>query len=871
MAFGDNLRDLTSNANADVSMAAMFSAANDKALGWIDFEEILGGESSPQTSHFKGLQYRDSWVAKTKGFWGDHPSYRDGYIYVCPELNTMWNLIKKETNQEIAVEIIRKFLSDNVVVAQSGMKPDITKVVAIDTNKLPKDMWFETTLKGVSLRPGVMAAAEGNGHDREKTEPLHLDDMNPHGLIAGRTGAGKSVALNAMIASLLMEFAPWELMINLADFKIVEMSRYGQTGFEAPHVSKIAATEAMEYVVSVMYDMYESMSIRQSFFAAVGVQNIKDFRNKFGVVLPHVVLLVDEFQQMYELANSKQTDIINALIKMVTKLGRATGYHLLFASQSMSGTLSADVQSNFKMRICLPASEDVSTAVLGNKASSELRGKGYCYTNCEGGALEANVKYRIPFLKSETDKPGDLTELQMVLKKNRELADVVGYSYPMNFFRDTAIRPMHGDTPEVQSFETDIELFRQSTVRAIEQDKEIEDILLLGDSYVYKQPKGRNMNVTLEYFKLKIGDRKNIICIGDTPYDRVYMTELLAMQYAMRGEKNENVIVNTDAVMQEIFDLPRCLTSGGSNRPREILHKDFISNFIRDYDNRRVINEFVQYRMAMEKNAAGSDVVIDEMDMDKKLLSLIVQIKLPEEGLFECDPDDYTNTKVKTKDIVERYYNEIVTGTLPEDYTSLSPREEQRVRDTVGAGASDEVYNAEKNEVLALKNTVRNVRLRDIIAGFNKIKQMYVSGVVDGKFNFKNMNTLTYWVIGYNGVSSISGERSQAGRIEPLMKNCTNMGIRCIFVGGQVRDIADLRRTFGYVFIKSSIEDNYSKFDMNMSKEFKDTVMRFKSVGEVINNVKQHLYPVSVDEKMVKTFDTDYAEFGTDDFFSNFN
>ena len=55
-----------------------------------------------------------------------------------------------------------------------------------------------------------------------------------------------------------------------------------------------------------------------------------------------------------------------------------------------------------------------------------------------------------------------------------------------------------------------------------------------------------------------------------------------------------------------------------------------------------------------------------------------------------------------------------------------------------------------------------------------------------------------------------------------------------------------------------------------MSKEFKDTVLRFKAVGEVINNVKQHLYPVSPEEKMVKMFDTDYAEFGSNDFFHNF-
>jgi len=148
---------------------------------------------------------------------------------------------------------------------------------------------------------------------------------------------------------------------------------------------------------------------------------------------------------------------------------------------------------------------------------------------------------------------------------------------------------------------------------------------------------------------------------------------------------------------------------------------------------------------------------------------------------------------------------------------------------------------------------------------------MYVSGVVDGKFSFKNMDTLTYWVLGYNGVTSISGERSQAGKLEPLMRNCTNLGIRCVFVGGRISDISELRRVFGYLFIKSTTEDNYNKFDMVMAKEFKDTVLRFKAIGEVVNNVKQHLYPVAPEEKMVKTFDTDYAEFDSTDFFYNFD
>lgn len=110
-------------------------------------------------------------------------------------------------------------------------------------------------------------------------------------------------------------------------------------------MEKIAATDSMEYVLSVMYDMYEKMDTRQKVFAALGFQKLSQFREHYGVALAREILIVDEFQQMYELATPKQADKINQLIKMITKLGRATGYHLLFASQSMSGTVRADVLS----------------------------------------------------------------------------------------------------------------------------------------------------------------------------------------------------------------------------------------------------------------------------------------------------------------------------------------------------------------------------------------------------------------------------------------------------------------------------------------------------------------------------------------------
>lgn len=512
---------------------------------------------------------------------------RETEIRISPELTVVWEKIKRIRDPKECEEVTRELLEKPEqeggcrTIQVSLLKEELKRLSEDEDNESLELMWYAVSTDGIEIHPGVLA--------NDEPEAVLLGDDCVHALMAGRTGSGKSVALHAIITGLLQEYAPWELNINLADFKIVELSKYGNDEEnKAPHVMKIAATDSMEYVLSIMYDMYEKMDIRQKVFAALGLQKLSDYRKRFGVVLPREILIVDEFQQMYELASTRQIRMINQLIKMITKLGRATGYHLFFASQSMSDTIGNDVIANFKLRLCLSASSEVSGKVLGNDAASKLtglKGKGYLITNNEGGPAEYNKEYQVPFVEEKEDGKGDLS---MVLGWSARLARAVGYQKDLDFYKEDYHRRLTGTD---NSFVKDLELFSNNADKLAALREEIDFYLLLGDSCVYA--KNAQKNTALEYCPIKIGDKKHIVCVGDSISQRAYMLKLLQLQYSVNSRKeskkgDKNYIVHGDMMVKEVLDLDE-------GEFTEISLKDFTETVKNRIMSRRILYTFTQY------------------------------------------------------------------------------------------------------------------------------------------------------------------------------------------------------------------------------------------------------------------------------------
>lgn len=560
----------------------------------------------------KDLEFREEQELKNFLKRDSYPA--GGEIKISPELDILWEQIKGIQNKDHCCDIAEGWLEKNgTKIKIDKIQKSILELAKENEDDVLKYMWFATTKNGIEIHPGL--------HNREEPFPLALGDDCVHALLAGRTGSGKSVALHAIITGLMYEYAPWELNINLADFKILEMSKYGNGAYKAPHVFKIAATDSMEYVVSVIYDMYEKMMMRQKVFSALGIQKIADFRDKFKVALPREILIVDEFQQMYELATPKQTDMINRLIKMVTKLGRATGFHLLFSSQSMSGTVRGDVLANFKLRLCLSASEEVSNMVLGNSAAAKLaedpvKNRGYLIANAEGGSQTGNFEYTVPFVN---EKKGDLTQ---VLEENARLAAKIGYSKTLDFYREedvhSLIRQESDESNGGSSLEKDAQIFYQNTRAAVAKNEELNDYILLGRSCVYAKQNGKDTD--LEYVPLRNGERKNILCLADSVYQRAYLLGLLGVQFADRKETQNFVLHGEPVVRDLLYRIPKLkkIFKGEGNNFKICKSEDILAHFETSYRMRSVIQKFINLKEEEHTKEKLMEMYADQCEADRQ-------------------------------------------------------------------------------------------------------------------------------------------------------------------------------------------------------------------------------------------------------------
>jgi S-DNA-T family DNA segregation ATPase FtsK/SpoIIIE len=244
--------------------------------------------------------------------------------------------------------------------------------------EVPNDKVSVVSLRGVMEAPEFRAVdsnlAIALGED-VSGHPMAVDlALMPHLLIAGATGSGKSVCMNAVICCLLCNNTPDELKMLMVDPKMVELIGYN----DVPHLLAPVVVD-VEQVVGALAWVTRQMDQRYKLFHQLGVRNLEEYnrkviRRKDQDPLPALVVLIDELADMMMVA----PDEVERHICRLAQMGRATGIHLVIATQRPSvDVVTGLIKANFPARISFAVTSQTDSRVILDQGGAEsLLGRG---------------------------------------------------------------------------------------------------------------------------------------------------------------------------------------------------------------------------------------------------------------------------------------------------------------------------------------------------------------------------------------------------------------------------------------------------------------------------------------------------------------
>ena len=259
-----------------------------------------------------------------------------------------------------------------------------------------------------------------------------LADM-PHLLIAGTTGAGKSVGVNAMILSLLYRHAPQDCRLILIDPKMLELSAYQ----DIPHLLAPVVTEPEKALSALRWTVLE-MERRYRIMAELSVRNIEGYRRKCRLqkntsaeTMPYIVVIIDEMADLM-LTSGRN---IEGVLQRLAQMARAAGIHLIVATQRPSvDVVTGTVKANFPTRLSYRvASKFDSRTILNEQGAETLLGRGDMLFMPGGGKItrihgpfvgEEEVEAVCNFLRQQS--PPDYREEILEVKPKTTLASLEG-------------------------------------------------------------------------------------------------------------------------------------------------------------------------------------------------------------------------------------------------------------------------------------------------------------------------------------------------------------------------------------------------------------------------------------------------------------
>lgn len=262
----------------------------------------------------------------------------------------------------------------------------------------------------------------------------------PHLLMAGATGTGKSVGLNAIIASLLYKKRPWELKFVMVDPKKVELSLYSK--IERQYLAKMPDTNDGEAIITdvkkvvrTLNSLCMEMDQRYDLLKSAGVKKITEYNERLGKgmldkeaghhFLPYIVLVIDEFADLIMTAGKE----VEHPICRLAQLARAVGIHLIIATQRpTTNIITGTIKTNFPARIAFRVTSAIdSRTILDTGGANQLIGRGDMLISLAGS---------------------DMVRLQCALIETEEIEKLAEHIGAQSGFPDGSILPEYLDENE---------------------------------------------------------------------------------------------------------------------------------------------------------------------------------------------------------------------------------------------------------------------------------------------------------------------------------------------------------------------------------------------------------------------------------------
>jgi S-DNA-T family DNA segregation ATPase FtsK/SpoIIIE len=301
----------------------------------------------------------------------------------------------------------------------------------------PPRRWAGVSTDGLDVQIGVDSKGEPQ-HFVMGVRGVH------HGMVGGDVRMGKTNLLHVLISQLALTYPPEELELYLLDFKEVEFDAYLTE--RLPHARAITSRTDREFGLSMLRRFHDEIDRRARLCREAKVTDLPDYRGETGQVLPRALVIMDEFQVLFR-EEDRLAREAGRLLADIAKRGAAFGLHLLLATQSPGGPLTAylrPVYEQMALRIALGCTQpSVSQAILGegNDAATRLVRAGDAIYNDRRGE-GANPVMRIAMLPTR--------ERLKLIAAIRSLAPGRDYPPPASFDPDAPadFDPIAPNTPK---------------------------------------------------------------------------------------------------------------------------------------------------------------------------------------------------------------------------------------------------------------------------------------------------------------------------------------------------------------------------------------------------------------------------------------